>query len=507
MKLDRVRETGAGAAGGLDVGLRAAGTGPTARAHRIVSIRGRLLRWLLPLLVLILVASSVLDYRRSIVPVEAAYDQALADAALAVSAHLRPAGSGLELDLTEQAIGVLRADTQDRVFFRVIGPSGSTVGGDADLQGPSAASGRAFFDGVYRGQAVRVVVYPLATSVGQALVLVAETTIKRQQARSELILGRLLEDAAIVALSLVVVWLVVGVAMRPLEQLATQVRARSANDLRPLSTTGAPQEVRPLIEALNRLFGLIGDTQDSQRRFIENAAHQLRTPLAGLKGQVDLALAEARALLAAAGAGDAPAAGHGMRLERIREATSRVTHLANQLLTLARSDRPSHDTASRQLVRLHELVDTVVAANLDAAIERGQDLGAETRPASLRAVEWELREMLSNLVDNAIRYTPPGGRITVRCGTRTDGAPFVEVEDTGPGIPPIERERVFERFYRASSATPGGAGLGLAIVRETAALHDARVEIGEPESGHGTLVRVTFPATLRPASPSVAADT
>ncbi len=184
-----------------------------------------------------------------------------------------------------------------------------------------------------------------------------------------------------------------------------------------------------------------------------------------------------------------------------------MIHLTNQLLTLARSDRSSHDIASRQLVRLPELVDSVIAAHLDAALARGQDLGAETEPAMLRAVEWELREMLVNLVDNAIRYTPPGGRVTVRCGARAAAAPYIEVEDTGPGIPPAERDRVFERFYRVSSAPPGGSGLGLAIVHEIASLHDATVRILEAPGGHGTIVRVDFPPPVRSAAPSARADT
>ena len=450
------------------------------------SIRARLLRWLLPLLVLILGASSVLDYHRAIAPVEDAYDFALANGAFAISAQMHANTSALELDLNEQAISFLRADMIDSVFFRVTGPQGVTLAGDPDLKGPQNPVGVTFFDGRFRDKPVRGVAYPVATPVGVGVVLVAETLGKRNKARRDLIASRAAQDLAVVLFALVVVWAAVGGVLRPLEQLAAEVRARSAGDLSAMPERGSPREVVPLIAALNRLFGRIGATQDSQRRFVENAAHQLRTPLAGLKGQVDLALKEAEALEAS------QARGLAARLERVREATSRVTHLANQLLTLSRSDQPSHDTASRKHLELNELVADTVAAQIDRAIAREQDLGAETQPAAIRAVEWEIRELISNLIDNAIRYTPRGGQITVRCGTAGKGA-FVEVEDSGPGIPREERERVFERFYRVATAPSGGSGLGLSIVHEIASLYDASVEIVDPPKGQGALVRVTFP--------------
>jgi len=457
---------------------------PRERSAR--SIRARLLRWLLPLLVLILGATSVLDYHRAIAPVENAYDLALANEAFAISAHLRANTKAIELDLNEQSVSLLRADMIDSVFFRVIGPDGVTLGGDPDLNGPQYPVGPTFYDGMFRDQPVRGVAYPVATPIGISVVLVAETLGKRNKARRELITSRAVQDLSIVLFALAVVWAAVGGVLRPLEQLAGQVRARSAGDLSALPEQGSPREVLPLIEALNRLFGRIGATQDSQRRFVENAAHQLRTPLAGLKGQVDLAVSEAGTL------NTSQASGLSARLGRIREATSRVTHLANQLLTLSRSDRPSHDTASRKNLSLDELVSDTVTAQIDRAIAREQDLGAETRRVAIRAVEWEIRELLSNLIDNAIRYTPIGGQITVRCGAAGKGA-FVEVEDSGPGIPREERERVFERFYRVASAPSGGSGLGLAIVREIASLYGASIEIVDPPKGHGTLVRVTFP--------------
>ena len=475
-----------------------------ARGRVPTSIRGRLVLWLLPLLLLILVVSSLLDYQRSIAPVEAAYDQALADAALAVAARLRPSGDRLVLDLSDQSISVLRADTLDRIYFSVIGPSGRSIGGDPDLHVPGVVGHTAFFDGAYRGQPVRGIVHPVATVLGPSFVLVAETTSKRERARRELILNRVLLDVSIIVATVLVVWFAVGAALRPVERIAVQMRQRPAGSLEPFAPDEAPREVQPLIEALNRLFGLIGETQDSQRRFIENAAHQLRTPLTGLRAQVDLAVGAARSALDGGTSAAESARAVRERLEHIGEATARVTRLANQLLSLARSDRPSHATASRQPLDLQPLVSDAVSALIDQAIAREQDLGAETLPATVSAVEWQLRELLVNLIDNALRHTPRGGRITVRCGPRDRGA-FLEVEDTGPGIPEAERGRVFERFYRAADAPPGGAGLGLPIVREIAAQHGAFVEVLDPARPPGVIVRVVFADALTPRESGQAA--
>ncbi len=470
----------------------------------VASIRARLLGWLLPLLVLIMVSSSILDYRRAVVPVQAAFDQALINAAVAVAARVRFGGNAVELDLSDQSISLLRTDTVDEVYFRVVDPNGNTLGGDSDLLGPTDPLGPTLFDARFRGHPLRGVAYPAATPNGTSVVIVGETTNKRERAARDLIVSRILPDLALVLIAVLVVWVAVGAVLRPLEQLAQQVRTRSPDALEPLAVSEAPDEVRPLIDALNRLFALIGETQDGQRRFIENAAHQLRTPLAGLKAQVDLAIGEARAPDATIGVAGEPTE-LPARLERVREATSRITRLANQLLSLARSTRTTHGAASRQRIELAELVGDAVASQIDRAIARDQDLGAETSPGALDAVEWELRELLANLIDNAIRCTPSGGRITVRCGS-TDGHVFVEVEDTGPGIPSDQRERVFERFYRLAQSQAGGSGLGLSIVGEIAALYAASVLIADPPSGRGTIVRVSFPLAATPARSAAAAD-
>ena len=450
----------------------------------VASIRGRLLVWLSTLLTLLLVGSSLVDYRSSVAPMLQAYDQSLSDAALGLVGYLSFDSGGLKFELPAQAARLLQTDSRDTISFRVIDPAGKTLAGDDALSAPSDGPVQRFYDLQLGRESLRVFAQPISTSFGVCQILVAETKRKREDAQREILWSRVATDSLILLLTLGLVWFAVGAAMQPLDRLARQVEVRSGDDLRPLPVGEVPREARPLVLSLNRLFGLIGETQDGQRRFIENAAHQLRTPLTGLKGQIELAVTEARTV----STGVTPLT---ERLGRVKVATDRLTHLANQLLTLARSDRPSHDAASRQQVRLPELVDDVVASCLDAALAKRQDLGAEAEPATLRAVSWELRELLSNLIDNAIRHTPELGRITVRCGIDR-GATYLEVEDDGPGIPAPERQRVFERFYRLPSSPPGGSGLGLAIVKEVVGLYDGRVEILEPRQGPGTRVRVTF---------------
>ncbi len=457
------------------------------------SIRVRLLVWLSTLLMAVLVLASAVDYRQSLGLVWQAYDLSLSDAALGIVGFLTVDDGRAHFDIPEETVKLLQADAQDTVFYRVIDQAGRTLGGDDGIRQPvggkrepSGMLARQFFNDSVRGEPVRVFAQTITTTAGPYTILVAETTRKREDARTRILLGRLSSDALILGLTLVVVWLVVGVATRPLVRLADQLRHRSADDLQPLVADDVPAEAQPLVDSLNQLLVRMADTRDGQRRFIENAAHQLRTPLAALKGQIDLTVNDTmRSLPADSGIVD--------RLRRAQTAANRLTHLANQLLSLARSDRPSQEMAGRQNVSLPELVDDVVSGCLDAALERNQDLGAESQPAELRAMSWALRELLTNLIDNAIRYTPAGGRITARCG-RHDGEPYLEVEDDGPGIPPVERQKVFERFYRGLSSPQGGSGLGLAIVKEIVNAHRARIEVGEPLSGGpGTRIRVTFP--------------
>jgi two-component system OmpR family sensor kinase len=277
-------------------------------------------------------------------------------------------------------------------------------------------------------------------------------------------------------------WLAVNRALRPLETITVAVRTRTPSSLHPLSEASAPEEVRPLIGALNDLLARLARALEAQSNFVADAAHELRSPLTALRLQVQLAERAARA--------DERAAAFAI----LKQGLERASHLVGQLLTLARED-PSVGERPRVEVDLGELAAEVVGRYAALAESRRIDLGLARRDPDLR-VRGEhdaITTLASNLVDNAVRYTPPGGRIDV-AALRSDGGVRLEVADNGPGIPAEDRERVFDRFFRRPDPETGGSGLGLAIVRSIATRHGARVELDDNPAGRGLLVRVTFPA-------------
>ncbi|MCB1888767.1 MAG: sensor histidine kinase N-terminal domain-containing protein [Rhodocyclaceae bacterium] len=277
------------------------------------------------------------------------------------------------------------------------------------------------------------------------------------------------------------IWLMVGRGLRPLDRLARGVAARRPDALSPLPAQGVPSEARPLVDALNVLLGRLERALATQRAFVADAAHELRTPLTAL--QLQLQLTERAA----------DEAERREALQELRRGLQRSIHLVGQLLTLARQEPDSEGGHATAPVDLAELVGQAMADHAPMAEQRQIDLGAEVREAGLRidAEANALRTLVGNLIDNAIRYTPAGGRVDVNV-RMIDGAPAIEVADSGPGIPPGERERVFDRFYRRAGQSQPGSGLGLAIVKAIADRHGARVSLDVAPAG-GLLVRIAFP--------------
>lgn len=269
-------------------------------------------------------------------------------------------------------------------------------------------------------------------------------------------------------------------ALRPLLELKDAVEGRSPRDLSPLDAEGSPEEVRPLVESLNRLFDMVNAQAESQRRFVADAAHQLRTPLAGLQAQVEAwALADTPSITLRAD-----------QIRKLRDATRRTSQLANQLLAFSRADARSTPSEPRLPVDLKALCEAVLEEFLDAAAANQIDLGLEAQDVHVNGYAWLLRELLSNLVDNAVRYTPNGGHVTLRCGQRqlagdANGQAFLEVEDDGPGVPQSEHARIVERFYRLPGTSGEGNGLGLAIADEIARVHRSQLQIGSGANGSG----------------------
>jgi two-component system, OmpR family, sensor histidine kinase TctE len=450
------------------------------------AIRRRLLLILLAPLTLLLALGVLVDYFNSAALVRIAYDQALANETLAVSAHLRAKDGSIVSDLPPQAVEVLRADNYDSVYYLVIGPTGEFVAGDLGLPVADASSENPTFrDAVFRNHAIRAATYRMRTDSSIATVTVGETLHKRENGTRRILTGVVLTDLVQLGATLLLIWLGVRYGLRPLLTLRDQIAMRSARELAPLDERGVPVEVIPLTRALNRLLATVHEAALAQQQFLADAAHQLRTPLAGIQAQLELLAHD-------------PAAGDlRERLHGLHEGCQRLAHTTNQLLALARAEPSANVAGDFRTLELRQLVEEAVSANLDRALAQQIDLGAETATAHVRGVAWLLRELLTNLVDNALVYTSAGGHITVRCGIVDNVTPaeaFLEVEDDGPGIPESERARVTVRFYRAPGSGGNGCGLGLAIVDDIARVHGAALEIGEGASNRGARVRVRFPA-------------
>jgi two-component system sensor histidine kinase TctE len=445
------------------------------------SIRKRLLALLVAPAVLILTVGTLSDYFTALTPYRDAYDQALLDAALAISAHVRADPQGrLTLSLPPDAIAILRWDSYDSIFFKVTSSTGAFIAGDRDLpelRDPSSNPARGYAQ--YQAEAVRLVTYRTNNHSSVVNVSVAETLHKRDRTHSRILWSALAVDIGQLSMVLAFIWIGVRLALGPLQSVEAQIESRSARDLTPLPSEAVPTEIASLVAALNRLFVTVRAASDAQQRFLESAAHQLRTPLTGLQIQLELLTQ------------DETASPVRERLLMLLEATQRLSHTTQQLLALARSEEAGSLRWEFTPIELSEIVEWTVADRSSAAIAAGIDIGAETERAAVQGVRWMLLEALSNLVNNAIAHTPPGGVVTVRCGVAA-GAGFLEVSDSGVGIPSHEREQVFQRFFRGSNARGPGSGLGLAIVAEVARVHGATVSIDTGPEGKGTSVRIAL---------------
>jgi two-component system sensor histidine kinase TctE len=344
------------------------------------------------------------------------------------------------------------------------------------------------------------------------VVQVAETLEKRSQLAGELVKGVILPQFVILPVAVLLVWFGLARGLVPLSRLTERIRARKPADLSPIDPGAAPEEVAPLIRSINDLMHRLEASLHGQQRFVANAAHQLRTPLAGLKTQTELALR----LAGPAGPGEGDRAELADSLRQMALSTERAARMVNQLLALTRAEREGRGTAGANLVAvdLDELLREQVRDWVPAAMARRIDLGLDSAeaPGAPLLIDGDpalLRELINNLLDNAIRYTPAGGIITAR--VRRDpvqGLAAIEVEDSGVGIAEAERELVFERFYRVLGNDPEtrnleGSGLGLSIVREIATRHRGRVTLRDNPAGAGTVFCVSFPQ-LAHATPDTA---
>ncbi|MFX1761151.1 sensor histidine kinase N-terminal domain-containing protein [Paraburkholderia sp. A1RI-2L] len=482
-----------------------------AAAARPRSLFGEILDWMLAPLLLLWPMSIAVTYLVAKSIANGPFDRALETDAYVLARQIHPVNGVVELSLPASTRDFLRADNVDSVFYQVLGRRGELVGGDREMPLPRdddrpPAGLVEFRDDMLHGIDIRVAytTVELANLSGSqpVLVQVAETLDKRRQLANDIIKGVILPQFVILPLAILLVWFGLSRGLAPLHALESNMRMRRPDDLSPLEARRAPPEIEPLVTSFNDLLTRLEQNMQLQKRFIADAAHQMKTPLAGLRTQAELALRQ-----------DASAEVH-RSLEQIATSSEHAARLVTQLLALARAENRMTgqifapvDIADVARHAVRDWVQPALAKQMDLGYEGpeskandGDERGTQDRaaPVQVDGNPVMLREMLSNLIDNAIRYTPAGGRITVR--VRPEPAAHVvhlEVEDTGIGIPAAERERVQERFYRILGRDGDGSGLGLAIVREIATMHggtltiDDNVYQAEPRLA-GTLVRVTL---------------
>jgi two-component system sensor histidine kinase TctE len=454
----------------------------------MMTIRRRLLLLLLPALAILMLLGGLADYWIAVATTRNAYDQALASAALAAAASMHSDDGKLQINAAQRAAVTRGPDAEGSTLYAITGPGGELIAGTAGLPAAPVSSARAgtrgegvsFRDADYQGLKLRVASLRSRSDAGPITITVAETLQRRASTQRVMLLGKLLVDFAELDVTLLLIWIGVFFGLRPLARLRERVEEQSASTLQRFDAAEAPGELRPLILALNHLLELRHDAALSQRRFVADAAHQMRTPVTGLLAQLELLL-QSPAAIAVQG-----------ELAAINRGVKQLAHTANQLLALARAEPVSAVGEGFKPVALRPLVEQLVERNIDRAVSAGLDLGVEARAAQVIGDAWLLEDLLGNLVDNALKYTPSGGRVTVRCGVE-QGQPFLEVEDDGAGIPESERTRVRERFYRLPGSPGTGCGLGLAIVDEIARAHHATFSIGVPAVGRGARMRIRFP--------------
>ena len=480
------------------------------------SLFGEILDWMLAPLLLIWPISVGLTWLVAQGIANKPYDRALGEMTstlgLQVAAEALPGRSmKSRYALAAEAAALLRADETDTVFYQVLGLRGELLNGDSVLPVPATdetiVPGELHFrDDEVGNEQVRVAylwVLPdkLDNNSGMMLVQVAETLGKRARLTNEIIKGVILPQFVILPLAVLLVWLALARGIAPLNDLQRRIRSRESSDLSPIDERGIPEEVAPLVRAINDLLTRLDQSLSSQKHFLADAAHQLKTPLAGLRTQAEFAQREIDA-------GRSDPAELKRSLQQISLSSQRAAHMVNQLLAMARAE-DKELAAQRLEVNLAEIAMETVRDFVPRAMEKRIDLGYEGPDAEqtrLRTLGHPLLmgELIRNLVDNALLYTPSGGTVTVRVVEDPFGQVSVlQVEDSGAGIAEHERDKVFQPFYRALGTNVDGSGLGLAIVREIAQQHEAEVSLddtrprraGQAESdGPGARFSVRFPA-------------
>ena len=454
------------------------------------SLFGEILDWMLTPILLLWPISLVLTWLVAQGIAGKPFDRALEYNAGVLSQYITVNRDQAHFSLPQSARELLRAEDSDTVYYQVLGPQGQVLGGDADLPAPLQDERNPVGEVRLRDVTLDGVDLKVASMWVRldlpgdqlALVQVAETVDKRAVLATEIVKGVMLPQFVVLPVAVLLVWLALAQAIKPLNRLEETIRARKPDDLSPLDAQAVPMEVVPLVASVNDLLLRLTDSIATQKRFLADAAHQLKTPLAGLRMQADLAQRQ-----------DASADELKQSLRQIGRSSIRATHTVNQLLALARAESSAAlptqqpcDLATLAMEVVRDCVPRAVEKQIDIGFEGEQTLGASFTVLGNAIL---LQEMVRNLVDNALHYSQPGtgeaAVITVRViHDRPGKKVMLQVEDSGPGIAPAERELVFQPFYRALGNEADGSGLGLPIVLEIARQHRASVTLRDSRPGH-----------------------
>lgn len=454
------------------------------------SLRKKLLLTLVPpLLLLIFVASSIL-FRFAVVEQRDAFDDALYDSAHSIYQLLTKSETSIEkFSLPKIEKQFILNDKSDVIFYNIVDTQGNILNGEKNLSlKPEITHQKTnpnFTDGIINNLPVRIVSTLVKIEKnGEEIpvyIQVAETLNKREALAGQVLIDIIVPQLLLVLFTISIIWFGVERGLEPLFELQAAVSERSYLNLTPINIPNVPTEVMILVNSLNTLMRQLDGVLSAQNRFIADAAHQLRTPLAGAQAQLELALLE-----------EDPEQRKYL-LNRVNESMDRLTHTISQLLSLARNQQDALHKAEMAPVDLSEIAQRVTTDMVPTAIKKAIDLGFEgsEQPTIILGDRKRLKEMLYNLIDNALLYTPAHGKVTVNVRHEA-GEIVLSVEDNGPGIPKSEHEKVFERFHRVMGSGQEGSGLGLSIVMEIAQSHQATVEIVDEPNKKGLNIQVNF---------------
>lgn len=461
------------------------------------SLRAELLAWLLLPLAAVVAFNGWSLHRDAMRTADLITDRTLLASARVIAEQVKEADGRVEALIPPSALEMFASPDRDKVIYRVLSPSGELIAGFPDVvvpPTPPRGLEPAYYEGTFRTEAMRAVALaqPVISKLagGNALVIVATTLHGRDRLVDEIWLTSLRDQLILVGIAALLALLGLRRGLAPLLRLRNELRERDPQSLKALDRNGVQSEIRPVIDALNHALERVQAYIVLQRRFVADASHQLRTPLAVLKTQIAMARRD-----------DDPQARH-EALEAIDGGVDGMARLVNQLLTLARAE-PGGAALRKDALDFNKVTRAALESLAGIAFDRAIDLSFEAAPAALpiHGHATLLRELVLNLVENALRHIPRGGGVAVKLERAGPGILLV-VEDNGPGIPEEDRERVFERFHRLAPSTVEGTGLGLAIVREIVAAHDGSILLTQTQPPPGLRVEVRLPAAPEEVSPA-----